>query len=115
MLPQRPVKEPEEAVLLPLAGLLFPAARDRGISLRHVRDGCVLGTGERGRRLGGGDPRGDARRVLGALFKKLFSSSSMPEISLRFLGLRALSVAGVELVLELGWEEDVCVMVGWFI
>jgi hypothetical protein len=48
--------------------------------------------------------------VLGALLKGESPSSSRPDISLRCLGRRAVAAAGV----VLRWEEDVWVMVGWF-
>jgi hypothetical protein len=99
--------------MFPLPGLLFCEGCDRGISRTYVREGWLLGIGDRGREIGG-EPRGEARRVLGALLYEESPSSSRPDISLRFLGRRTLAAAVVELVRELGWEEDIWVMVGWF-
>lgn len=108
--PQSPDNEFEEVVLLSLPGLLFREGCDRGISRTYVRDGWLLGIGDREREVGG-EPLGEVRRVLAALLKGESPSSSRPDISLRCLGRRALAAAGVVLRWE---EEDVWVMVGWF-
>lgn len=105
--PHIPDNVTEEAVLLSLLGLVLNNGCDRGISRLHVGEGWRPGFGD-------GDPRGEARRVRGGLLKGESPSSSRPDISLRCLGRRPLVVAGMELVRELGWEEDAWVVVGWF-
>jgi hypothetical protein len=75
------------------------------MSLTDVLEGCLLGSGGESRCERGGEPRGEAMRELGALLKRALSPSSKPDISRRFRGLKESVAAGVELVLELGWEE----------
>lgn len=66
-LPQRPENVFGEAAPLSLPGLRFTEDCDRGISRVNVRGGGPPGFGDRCREPGG-DSRGEARRVLGALW-----------------------------------------------